>query len=425
MQKRIVILIAVLIALFSVSLTALAETLVMNLRGGDSVEINCDGSKLNLTRINTKKVKAECKGSATAPTNTPVPPTNTPVPQATNTPVPQATNTPTSGGDLAGKECPAWVHDQYVAEGPDGNMYPTWHPPTDPVQGCWFGHEHGSDPNRFPALAEVGMPVFNYTAKQSGVDEPHPGFKVFVIDDHDRDLWWMITFHQGSGNVRRAFVRHHSIDIVAARSSDNTILANVHLMADTGGTIAQCDSNPIPGTGSSDSSLRKVIPRQGCDNLYESWPAKVVIGNLFKFQAGFDLDNAITALMRLSDGSYSQTESVYIASFLCPGVDPFDPTSDCNRIGDKRQVIQPRLTIANTSGNGDVWTDAFGTLVSAGQGIKQFIHPSVRIDTPNSTNFGNGIDNGDVMIYRALAYCADSNDCNPRNFSDGTVRPPN
>lgn len=37
--------------------------------------------------------------------------------------------TPATIGSLAGSPCPASVHDKYVVAGPDGKMYPTWHPP--------------------------------------------------------------------------------------------------------------------------------------------------------------------------------------------------------------------------------------------------------------------------------------------------------
>jgi hypothetical protein len=46
--------------------------------------------------------------------------------------------------------CPAPLHDSYSVVGPDGKLYPTWHPPrvVDPATGerCGFGHEHGRDP---------------------------------------------------------------------------------------------------------------------------------------------------------------------------------------------------------------------------------------------------------------------------------------
>ena len=42
-------------------------------------------------------------------------------------------------------DCTAAQHDAYSAVGPDRKRYPTWHPPTDPVSGCSFGHDHGRD----------------------------------------------------------------------------------------------------------------------------------------------------------------------------------------------------------------------------------------------------------------------------------------
>ncbi len=42
--------------------------------------------------------------------------------------------------------CSKAVHDSYSTIGPDGRLYPTWHPATDPATGCTFGHEHGRDP---------------------------------------------------------------------------------------------------------------------------------------------------------------------------------------------------------------------------------------------------------------------------------------
>jgi hypothetical protein len=353
----------------------------------------------------------------------------TQAPTPTTTPPATPTATPGNETPVAGQLCPAWVHDRYAATGPDGKPYPTWHPPTDPQYRCWFGHEHGSDPRKFPALAAASMPAFGYTAAQHGMPEPHVGFKVFVVDDHDRGLWWMVSFHQGSSGPARAFVHMHTNDVVVARSTDNTILANVHLMADTGASKPKCrmtSDTVIPGSEPAGGGGGKAVPTSDCtEDFYESWGTVTAIDTLFNLRVAFDIDNAVMALKRLPDGSYSQTEGVYTATLICPGMDPLDPRSDCNRLGDKRQFIQPRLAISNTSGNGDVWTDPMGKRMPAGQGIKQFLHPTIRINTPTTTNFANGVDGGDTMIYRAMQYCADTNNCNPRNFGDGTVRPPN
>src|SRR4051794_40576652 len=79
-----------------------------------------------------------------------------------------------------GQPCPAWVHDRYVTTGPDGRLYPTWHPPIDPEFGCLFGHEHGADPRS--SRADPSLPAFGYAAALMGMQEPHQGFKVFVIN---------------------------------------------------------------------------------------------------------------------------------------------------------------------------------------------------------------------------------------------------
>ncbi|MFZ5991939.1 MAG: hypothetical protein ACOYW9_09250 [Deinococcota bacterium] len=66
-------------------------------------------------------------------------------------------------------ECAKEIHARYWVYGPDGKVYPTWHPPVDPQTGCKFGHEHGHDP-RESALYN-GMPPFGY------VNEKHFEYK--------------------------------------------------------------------------------------------------------------------------------------------------------------------------------------------------------------------------------------------------------
>lgn len=56
--------------------------------------------------------------------------------------------------------CPESLHDSYSVVGPDGKLYPTWHPPTttNPQTGetCTFGHEHGANP--------AGSDIFEWVA---------------------------------------------------------------------------------------------------------------------------------------------------------------------------------------------------------------------------------------------------------------------
>ncbi len=81
--------------------------------------------------------------------------------------------------------CPASVHDQYFAVGPDGLRYPTWHPPVDPSTGCTFGHEHGRDPSGSDLFEMVGNIPFGYAnehLEEGGFEAPrhedHVGHKV-------------------------------------------------------------------------------------------------------------------------------------------------------------------------------------------------------------------------------------------------------
>lgn len=125
----------------------------------------------------------------------------------------------------ANATCPDWVHDQYVAPGPDGRSYPTWHPTIDPVYWCYFHHEHGSDPG-------IYKPLFGYVSAQAGMDEPHAGFKVYTFRAQN-DTTLIVTHHFGTGNsARAACVRFHSFEVGAVRAG--TVVASVTLMADHG-----------------------------------------------------------------------------------------------------------------------------------------------------------------------------------------------
>ncbi len=90
-------------------------------------------------------------------------------------------------------ECPKSLHDQYWVYGPDGKVYPTWHPPTDtdPATGktCTYGHEHGDDPRGSKLETTVSVP-FGYVNELLSPNDPnwqrnedHVGHKIFVGND--------------------------------------------------------------------------------------------------------------------------------------------------------------------------------------------------------------------------------------------------
>lgn len=96
-----------------------------------------------------------------------------------------------SGTDTCSKE----IHDSYSTVGPDGKLYPTWHPPVDPATGCHFGHEHGRDPRGSDLYDEVGDIPFglaNEHLMASGFGahrhEDHVGHKVEWENDMEMRL---------------------------------------------------------------------------------------------------------------------------------------------------------------------------------------------------------------------------------------------
>jgi hypothetical protein len=150
--------------------------------------------------------------------------------------------------------CPDWVHDRHVVKGPDGKDYPTWHPQIDPIHRCYFSHEHGDDPTR--SLADSSLPAFGYIGAQAGMDEPHPGFKVFVINKGERNNEGRVASahtravaHMGTSGQKRFSERMHSLefDLVAP---DTGHVMHVQGMADTGlpGDICQRDKTTADNT---------------------------------------------------------------------------------------------------------------------------------------------------------------------------------
>lgn len=80
--------------------------------------------------------------------------------------------------------CTKEQHDAYAVLGPDGKVYPTWHPPTGPG-GCSFGHEHGRDPSGSDLYGDTGGLPFGVANEMLAIsdpanprDEDHFGHKV-------------------------------------------------------------------------------------------------------------------------------------------------------------------------------------------------------------------------------------------------------
>ena len=86
--------------------------------------------------------------------------------------------------------CTKEIHDQYSVVGPDGKLYPTWHPAVDPATGCSFGHDHGRDPRGSDLYDESGAIPFGYANEQLAAFDPanprnedHVGHKIEWAND--------------------------------------------------------------------------------------------------------------------------------------------------------------------------------------------------------------------------------------------------
>jgi hypothetical protein len=300
------------------------------------------------------------------PTLTPVPPTSTPTRTLTTVP----TNTPTPTGSLNGQPCPAAIHDAIVTQGPDGRMYPTWHPPVDPVTGCYFGHEHGGDPGT--SMANPSMPPFGYVGSVAGVTEPHEAFKVFVVhagtpgDNGPAVADMRLVFHMGTARIGRYSNQFHSMiyDYVARDGSGR--YTHVQGMADTG--TVQGSTCDLPRQGGRDFST------VGCDDAYEIWGFQFQVIHPNDPYRGIDetrasASGAVAAFDPITTRDPADNTRLLYTEQYRNGASANDPLSPrASYRGCRREVyLQPYW---NNGGSRPTvyWTDAYGLVSLTGQG---------------------------------------------------------
>lgn len=141
-----------------------------------------------------------------------------------------------------GRVCPAFVHDRYMT-GWNGSTYRTWHPQIDPDTGCYFDHEHGSDPAGFAGGLK---PVFDaFVGRSSPItgdtpltSEAHSGFKVVVFERGGVSA--MITTHlTGTMSTHRLCAMFHTQNTTFADAATGEVLANLMYKGDYGKPVAQ------------------------------------------------------------------------------------------------------------------------------------------------------------------------------------------
>lgn len=126
--------------------------------------------------------------------------------------------------------CPDWVHEEFKARGPDGKLYPTWHPQIDPIYWCYFNHEHGSNPTDFDSTYRI---PFGYAGNAMGMHEAHVGYKVYVWDDNYGHLWLALQ-HQGTSTNQAACGSTHELDILAKDKNTGEIVSEQYFVGNYG-----------------------------------------------------------------------------------------------------------------------------------------------------------------------------------------------
>ena len=187
-------------------------------------------------------------------------------------------------------ECSAEIHNGYSVMGPDGKLYPTWHPPVDPATGCSFGHEHGRDPRGSALYDEVGAIPFGYANDMQDAHdahtprhEDHVGHKVEwengvrMSVDGGAGAVLEITcdvlakLHQGS-HSKDAFTNNLHELVYAIRCSDRTAMRITVLVpiGRPGELVASCDRDrtifvgtPTP-PNSPTGGGKRAIPDRAC-----------------------------------------------------------------------------------------------------------------------------------------------------------------
>jgi hypothetical protein len=191
----------------------------------------------------------------------------------------------------ANDTCTEEEHNRWAVVGPDGQLYPTWHPAVDPESGCTYGHDHGRDPRGSALYATVGPIPFGYANEMLDIYDPsisrhedHVGHKVewendieFHFGDDLASSLFKVScdvltkLHQGT-HSKDAFTNNMHELAYHIKCSDGTQL-HMTVMArigDAGEFVASCDHQrhieagvPSP-PGSPDGGGRRSIPDRQC-----------------------------------------------------------------------------------------------------------------------------------------------------------------
>ncbi|AGY57495.1 hypothetical protein [Gloeobacter kilaueensis] len=223
--------------------------------------------------------------------------------------------------------CSVDIHNSYSVVGPDGKLYPTWHPPVDPATGCTFGHEHGMDPSGFSAYDLTGGVPFGlanealdaYAPTTGSTDmrhEDHVGHKISYVENvasstvRGNTCSILTHVHQGTHSADAFSNNLHEVSYYARCSDGTQFAVDVLASFGVGGQFLKgCDHAtpvttvpPVPADSPSGPiQSQRDIPELSCvqkfilvpngqtsqfstndanhtfGGLYESWAATIKI----------------------------------------------------------------------------------------------------------------------------------------------------
>lgn len=304
--------------------------------------------------------------------------------------VPAGLDTPQPGAT-----CPSWVHDQYRAEGPDGNYYPSWHPQIDPVYACSFGHEHGSDPSLVPGEHET---IFGYVASRVPQIESHEGFKNIVTQAED-GTWWTLTVHAKTSDTRRYCEQLHTLKLKAV-SPQGELLADLQYKGDFGASkntddsliqLADCSvSQAEIAERSPYTSI--TFPVAGSDSL-EQWQTQIPQGNFGKADSGRALGLQALSLI------------VYMVNpaLLCEDTSCSEFVTEAS--GERRVMIPVsgfELSAAAAGTDGTFYTDPYANELRSGSeddAVAQYIKPGLELSMSGGSTFNCVTTDAFRMLY--------------------------
>ncbi len=273
--------------------------------------------------------------------------------------------------------CTQVDHNAYAAVGPDGKLYPTWHPAVDPASGCTFGHEHGRDPRGSDIDLQVGDIPFGYANERLDAFDPlttrhedHVGHKIEWENDvqmsfrgaadgvFEARCHVMAKLHQGS-HSQDAFTNNLHELVYHARCDEGTGVSFTVLtpIGAPGEFVRSCDSGVHVNVGTASPANspsgggKRLIPDRFCVEQHILVPD----GERSNFSAGLRESWQVSHRLRRPDGSTLVSVNPYFNVFR---PSRFHDPSQPNGVGRPMDVCYE--TLDGRSAQGSDCEDATG-----------------------------------------------------------------